>query len=268
MLLTYKKRLKRVLLSGICIISINTVQADIAASVSFSQYRIVLDEKKRNDKLMLTNTGNQGAKCNLGLNHYSVNEDNSQSQQSDFKKAYNSAKSLLRYSPRSVTIPAGTSQTVRLISRRKSNQVDGEYMSYLRLSCSVIDDNIALGQPTVGARVNYNIPVHIRVGDIQAETNFTIMDITKTNNNYYKLIVRQYRQGNSSLIGDFTATDKQTGSQITAINNLGIYPPAKYMDHVIILKNKPLEGVDINFIPDEKYSVNLVQKLNVEASRF
>jgi fimbrial chaperone protein len=237
-----------------------------AANIGFSEYRILLTAKEKHRQLIVFNKGNDNAQCDLGLNHFNIADDNSFTAQAKPELAFNSAYKLLRYSPRRVSIPANSSQKVKLSFRRRANLAPGEYTSYLNMVCKVDEGVTTSGE--MGSVISYNIPVHLRVGELTASTNFEVLTIDKTEGTGYRVMLRQSREGNRSIVGDLLVTDIKSGKAVLARNGMGFYQPATYVDHQILLDYKPVEGLQINFTEIKKYGGNLAQNLIVEGDKF
>jgi len=259
-------KLKGVITAGCLLSTVLSFYVHSAASVGFSEYRLVLTPQEKSKELTLFNKGNISADCNIGLTHFSVSKNNSLVSQDDPKKAYNPASRLLRYSPRQVKIPPKGSQKVKLMFRRKANLAEAEYMSYLKMTCK--DETKVESSGQMGAIISYNIPVHLRVGELPVTTNFEVLSINKTKAGQYNVDVRQFRQGKRSLVGTFEVVDINTGEIITKKTSVGIYQPGEYLDHKFTIKNKPIKGLDIKFTENQKYGGNMAHKLLVESSRF
>jgi len=253
--------------TALCILTPLIYIPAVDAAVSFNKYRVVLSKTKTNDTLVLINGGNQASKCNLGLNHYQVAKNSLLTQQSDLSKVFNPASRLLRYSPRSVNIPANSSQSVKVMARRKANLETGEYMSYLKISCKD-EVEAVLGKPTVGAVVNYNIPIHYRVGTVVADTKLEISSVKKLTSNRYLVNVRQYRTGNRSVIGNLELIDVDTDEVLDVRANIGLYQAADYIDHSFTIDEVPKAGLTLSFKENKSYQGNLVQTLHVDKKYF
>lgn len=238
-----------------------------AASVGFSEYRLLLTKDKKSDHLTLINKGQEQAQCDLGLNHFQVQPNNSLKALDGPELAHNPAHKLLRYSPRRVQIPAEGTQKVRLNFRRKAKLADGEYTSYLNITCVASDDAKGEGGE-VGAVISYNIPVHLRTGALEANTHFDTLAVKKISTDRFQLKIRQYRQGTRSLIGDVQVMDNQTGAVLARQANIGIYPPAEYYDYNISFTAKPSQGVTFTFTESPEFGGQLTKELKIAASYF
>ncbi len=227
----------------------STFITEARASISFSKYRIALDNKNRNASLLVMNDDKVDNRCNLDFSHQQVQIDGDTKQVASSEDIFNSADKILRYSPKRITIKPRGSQTVRLSLKRKKNQKEGEYISYLKLSCRIDNkENLTSGN-LVSAQIHYNIPVIARIGDLQATAR---MSTPKINNNN-QLFLIMHRTGNRSLYGNVTVTDSNSGRVIGRHNGLAIYLPVEKQDFHVNLTERPQGAVIINFVENEKF---------------
>ena len=214
------------------------------AEISFSRYRISLDDKQRNMSLLVSNNGDNKTRCTLGFSHRQVQPDGNVRLVKSADEIFNSADKMVRFSPRRVTIPGGGSQTVRLSLKRQRNAKAGEYVSYLQLGCrdiSKTEDGPAL-QPRIQAQINYNIPIVARRGKLEASATFTEPKLIGD-----QLHININRQGNRSIYGVLTVTDTATDKVIGIKNGLSVYLPIESRQLVIPLKNAPQGTLAIRF---------------------
>jgi len=260
---------KSIMFGLICSIGVTmsqNVQAD-AASITFSKFRIVLDKNTKGEQLTLINNNNKNAECELDLNHYNFTETNELQVQNSAKTTYMPANKLLRYSPRSVTIPGRGTQKVKIGFRRRANLKPGEYISFFRIGCHEKAENLVLGQPNIGAQINYNLPVHVRVGDVKANSKIEFTEL-KALGDKYQLKLRQYRSGNRSLVGTLKVIDVDSGDVVGIARNFGLYRPAKYADHKFMLNEKPTSTLRIEFKESEGIASKVAQSLDIPSSVF
>jgi len=236
-----------------------------AANIGFSEYRLLLTKQQKHQQLTLFNKGNQEAKCEIGLTHFKVTNDNALGKPVPATQAYKPANKLFRFSPRRVMISPNGSQKVKLSFRRKANLVDGEYNSYLNMTC-VTDEKSSGGQ--MGAVISYNIPAHLRIGELAVESKFSVLKLTNTADGGYDVVIRQSRQGNRSLIGTFEVVDRKSDDVLVRKTGFALYQPAQYVDHAFHLLNKPSDGLEISFTESQNYGGNVAQKLIVSGHEF
>lgn len=128
------------------------------------------------------------------------------------------AESMLRYSPRQVTIPPGSSQTVRILLRKPAELAPGEYRSHLQFDrvadASGSSSVEELGKDKAGgvgvvlsALVGASIPVIVRHGDTEAQVAlgnlaFQAAEADKAAAVSFDIL----REGNRSVYGDISVT--------------------------------------------------------------
>ncbi len=257
------------LLLAITCLFTGKVSAFGAANMGFSEYRVLVSKENKSAHLTLFNKGDEASKCEIGLTHYKYSKDNLLQKVDSPEQAFQPANKLLRYSPRRVIIDPRSSQKVRLTLRRKANQADGEFISYLNMKCSIEVEVAVTGQ--MGAIISYNIPVHVRIGDLAASTELELLSINplaKEQGNGYEVTIRQYRRGNRSIIGNFEVQDLSSGKTIEKKTGLGLYQPSEYMDHKFVIANKPSKGLEIIYTESEEYGDGVVEKLRIKATDF
>jgi len=111
----------------------------LAQGVSVAPSRILLDGRTRAATVFLSNRSSEAETYRISLAYYEMEEDGTLVRaDSTATLGVNFAGEVLRYSPRRVVIPAGGSQTVRLLVRRPRdrNVDDQEFRAHLSV-CSV-----------------------------------------------------------------------------------------------------------------------------------
>jgi len=124
------------------------------------------------------------------------------------------AESMLRYSPRQVTIPPGTSQTVRILLRKPADLAPGEYRSHLQFDRvadatagssveEMAKDNAKGVGVVLSALVGASIPVIVRHGDTQAQVGLSNLSwVPPTGTTAASAAFEIHREGNRSVYGD------------------------------------------------------------------
>ncbi|HEX5355291.1 MAG TPA: molecular chaperone [Aquabacterium sp.] len=128
------------------------------------------------------------------------------------------AESMLRYSPRQVTIAPGSAQTVRILLRKPAELAPGEYRSHLQFDrvadASGSNSVEELGKDKAGgvgvvlsALVGASIPVIVRHGDTQAQValrNLAFQAVGADKGAAVSFDI--LREGNRSVYGDISVT--------------------------------------------------------------
>jgi P pilus assembly chaperone PapD len=236
-----------------------------AVNVSFSKYRFVFDDQLRQDSLVLSNSGGSAVNCDLSAENFLMSAAGPLKLATKEDVIPNSAEKIFRYSPRRVTLNAASKQTVRVASRRRPNIEDGEYLSYLKISCiEQTDPNQApVAQIAVNANFIYYIPLQVRVGKLTASTRIENAKISSADGRY-SLFFDQIREGNRSVIGNIDIIEKKSGNSLGNLNNAVIYMPFAKKQHKISLTSRPNGPVEIIFSEEEISRGSLVAKAEVQ----
>lgn len=238
-----------------------------AASITFDQYRIVLDSNHQGDELTLRNADDKDAECLLSLTNFNFSPLNQLIEISDLSDVELPANNLLRYSPRTVRIPGRAMQKVKIGYRKKANLAPGEYISFFQISCSEKNENLVKGQPNIGARVNYNLPVHVRIGDLEAQSKIELLSVTKLDAGY-TINLKQTREGSRSIIGDLVVIEKSTGDKLTELRNFSLYRPAIEAKHILSISEKPKSDVLIEFSERKGMDKKVVVSIEIPEEQF
>jgi len=250
---------KRTFISSLILILL-TFTFNATAQIEFSQYRISLNEQQRNYSLLVINSGKIDSRCTLGYSYQQVQPDGDTKPVTSSEQVFNSADKLVRYSPSRVTILAGGSQTVRLTMRRRKDQVAGEYVSYLKVSCrEIITAKVEEGlqQNIVTTRVIYNIPIIARIGQLRATARLSDAKLS-----YKELTVQLNRQGERSLYGTVTVTDsnnKVIGTQ----NGVSVFLPIERQQVKVKLSKTPKGPVQVTFEETKREGGDQTSSLNL-----
>ena len=236
-----------------------------AIDIHFSKFRFVFDEQFRQDALVLSNNGRNAATCKLSIENFLMSANGPLKLATEDDVSLNSAEKLIRLSPRRVTLNAASKQTVRIASRRRPNTIDGEYLSYLKISCieSLQTESLKPEQISVDANFIYYIPVQVRVGQLSASTNIENAKIS-FDENRYSVSFSHIREGDRSVIGEINIIEQKSGESLGKLANTVIYTPFTERQHTISLSSKPEGPVDIIFTEDEVGRGNLAAKITVQ----
>lgn len=129
------------------------------------------------------------------------------------------ADGMVRFSPRQVTIAAGSSQVVRLQLRKPADLAPGEYRSHLQIDRvaeasgnSSVEAVAQRGAKEMGvviqALVGASIPVIVRHGELQATVSLSELSLVPPSaaNPGGMLALKMSREGNRSVYGDLLVT--------------------------------------------------------------
>jgi fimbrial chaperone protein len=236
-----------------------------AAKIHFSKYRFVFDDQLRQDSLVLSNSGSNAANCSLSAENFLMSADGPIELATKEDVIPNSAEKIIRYSPRRVTLNAANKQTVRIASRRRPNIKDGEYLSYLKISCieQTSPNQTQNAQIAVNANFIYYIPLQVRVGKLNASTRIDNAKVSSTEGRY-SVSFDHIREGNRSVIGKIDIIEKRSGDSLGKLNNTVIYMPFTKKHHKINLTSQPEGPVVIIFTEEQVSRGSLVAKTEVQ----
>ena len=208
--------------------------------VSVAPSRILLDGRTRAATVFLSNRSDEAETYRISLVFY-IMEDNGTLVRADSlaTAAANFAGEVLRYSPRRVVIPAGGSQTVRLLVRRPRDRDvdDQEFRAHLSV-CSIptvprlreVEDQLPelesenqfIARPV--ASVETLVPVIVRFGRPEAELGVSSAGFSPDG----AVTFRLDRSGQRSLYGNLTVTYFDPAGNETQVyygRGIAVYTP-------------------------------------------
>lgn len=244
-----------IILSLLCYGSIQT-KVIAGANLLITPTRVVFEDRMRTAQVTLMNNGTEAGNFRISFINQNMTDEG------DFEPVEEGtpgkfSNSMVKYSPRQITLPAGQSQVVRLMLRKPRDLEDGEYRSHMlfqslpKANKSSLEsfsqketDNITVEIiPIVGI----SIPVIVRSGKINAEVTLSDAKYIAANatNPKSRISVDIHRTGNSSVYGDFrvTYTPKNGLPTVVGISNgLAVYTPNTVRHYEIPLT----AGPDVN----------------------
>ena len=183
------------------------------------------------------------------------------------------ADSMLRFSPRRITIAATGKQTIRIVARKPQDLQPGEYRSHMvfrRLPNqeSILDDgsrdNLTLSiQPVV----EVTIPIIVRHGELDASLSLSDAKLFEKDGERY-LEVTINRSGQRSLYGNLKVSQKnQSGETITLAKAKGIsvyYPNSRRIFELPLQEPVAADSpLSITFKEDESYGGSEQASINI-----
>jgi len=238
--------------------------------------RVVFDGKKKVEKLILSNTGNDSTVYNISFIQRKMNEFGRLEEIIEPDSGQHFATPYLRVYPRQVTLAPKESQIVKVQQINTNNIEDGEYRSHLYFRPQ--KNNRPLGQEKkavdssnvsiqLEAIVGISIPIIINKGISNTVTSISELSYTNENSYGYFLNFTINRSGNMSTYGDlsvFYISDNNTSYEVGKVSGVAVYTPGT-IRKVTMQLQKP-EGV--NFSGGKfkvVYTVNEGKKVIAEA---
>ncbi len=157
--------------------------------------RAEFNGRDRSKTVSLVNRGNETTTFRIEFTEMGMDEFGGVKEITEFEQGQFPASSLIKYSPRQVTIAPGESQTVRLLLRKPSDLEPGEYRSHLLMygipqdsaNSETLQVQETLKDGEVGIQLNaifrVAIPVIVRNGDLSSTFELSNVSVTGLDNN-------------------------------------------------------------------------------------
>lgn len=215
-----------------------------------SPTRVVFEANERSKQINLINNGAETARYRISLVRRNMNSDGKIVDVGEDEPGMY-ADEMVRFSPRQVSLAPGQSQTVRLMLRKKSGTVDGEYRSHMMFQSlpdpAASDVNNLSSEQAKGLSielipvVGITIPVIVRQGNLNAEASLSDFEIKQSNTVKAQpvLSMKINREGNKSTYGDFRVYFTPAGGTpviIGQINGVAAYTSTASRTLEIILR--------------------------------
>jgi P pilus assembly chaperone PapD len=203
--------------------------------------RLVFDKNQRTAQIELINNGSKPATYRIALVNRRMTEDGQFQVVDKPGPGEQFADSMLRFSPRQVTLEPGTAQTVRVMLRKPAELAEGEYRSHLQFeklpdaegSASIENqgkaaDGIGVVLTTL---VGASVPVIVRHGTTSATVRLSRVALQKDAAQHPLLTMQFEREGNSSVYGDLSvtftpaATSSGKPQTLAQVGGIAVYTP-------------------------------------------
>jgi P pilus assembly chaperone PapD len=207
----------------------------LQANMLISPTRVAINDRERSAQVILINTGNETKSFRLGWSQKKALPTGGYQNLNEQQSAnFPIASSMLRFSPKQVTLGPGGRQTVKLGARRSKGLANGEYRSHLQFTALPPPNTAdAAEQTSIRLRpmVSYTIPVILRQGALDYKVAINAMDVKQLivqGKSRYELFVSASRSGTSSTFGRFRAywTPNNENKEIEAglLNGVHFFP--------------------------------------------
>lgn len=237
-------------ISAICLVALLCFPAQgwaRKAETMLLPTRIVMDNGQRFATLVIKNSGDASGEYTISTVDMKMNEDGSIVEIPEGTTPDFPAAPLVHIAPRSITLPPGTSQTVRILLRKPEGLEPGEYRSHIRVR--VVNDNVEDSEDSAkpeNARIQVRanlvlvIPLIVRNGQTEFKAGITEAHVVPAADGGQALDFYITREGNRSVMGDVKVTQVQNGAavQVGELAGVPVYrPTARRLVHV------PLSGL-------------------------
>lgn len=192
--------------------------------------RIVFEKNQRAAQVEIINNGTEPATYRISLVNRRMSETGDLSTIDTPAPDELLADSLVRYSPRQVTLAPGVAQVVRIVLRKPADLAPGEYRSHLQFDrqpdpkgANSIESRGPQATPEIGITITTligaAIPVIVRHGDTAAMASLSHLELRKAAAGQSAALALQIdRSGNRSVFGDLAVgfTPQGGAEQIVA----------------------------------------------------
>lgn len=245
---------RRIAFAAILLMSAPAAHA--AEGLLVTPNRVVFEGRTREVQVTLTNTGDTEGQYRLFFVNYRMTP------QGQFEAITTPtsptgelfAHDLVRYSPRSVVLPPGTTQIARLQLRLPANLPHGEYRSHLVFQSvpkpvEERSDRRPEGKARAAITTLYglSIPVIIRHGATAASVSIDDVKVVPGTDGKPQLALTLKRDGNASVFGDIQVTYSKNAKAEPAVigesNGLAVYTPLAERHVKVPLRSEA--GVDL-----------------------
>ncbi|MFN3790513.1 molecular chaperone [Massilia sp.] len=211
--------------------------------------RVVFDKNMRAAQVELINSSAKPATYRITLVNRRMTEAGQFEVADTALEGERFADSMLRYSPRQVTLQPGTAQTVRIMLRKPADLAEGEYRSHLLFdklpepdaSTSIENRGETGGQIGVmlNALVGASMPVIVRHGNLDARVGLAGLSLQKDKARAPQLALRFERDGASSVYGDVSVTFTPRNGKphtVAQVGGIAVYTPNRVRQAVLPLQ--------------------------------
>ncbi|SDH79270.1 fimbrial biogenesis chaperone [Roseospirillum parvum] len=233
-------------------------------NLSISPTRLVFEGRSRTAEAIVVNRGDAPAEYRVLLKEMRMSEDGDLVDLAPEEVPDHSAAAMIRYSPRSVTLGPGESQTIRLALRRSRDMADGEYRSHLLVQNVPPPDTGETVEQATGAEegaltirltaiFGMSIPVIVRQGELSlggaiSQAGLLPPDPERADDPRPRLGLTIERQGARSLYADVEVYHQPPGGgeevQVGLVRGLGVYVEIPHRATTLTLN--PPEGTDLS----------------------
>ena len=202
------------------------------ASLMIKPTRVVMDERNRSAEVTLLNNSSTTKTYRILWEEKKQKLNGAYGGLDEYEF---SASQFIRHSPRKVTIKPGEYQKIKLRVRMPKDIENGEYRSHLLMK--VTEDNVDFSKyigddrpkgasAIIIPRLSFSIPVLVRKGKLETQSDITSITVTKNNEGKDILRVGIAHEGLFSSFGNLTAYMKTpTGKtqEVGIANNIALF---------------------------------------------
>ncbi len=236
--------------------------------------RVLMSDSVRSTTVTLVNRGDEDGTYRLFFRNLRMDENGTMEEITENNAASNEkfADKMLRFSPRRVTVPARSKQTVRIVLRKPPGLEDGEYRSHLvfrklKDQQSVLEKKASENQIAFSLRavVEVTIPVIVRQGELSATLSIDNAQLGTLSGDIKNIDFTLEREGTRSIYGNVDLWEVSSNGarrNLGSARGLAVYVPNQRRSFSIELDNadEPVasdSSIILEYIEDPNYGGNL-----------
>ena len=229
-------------------LSLLALCAPARAELMLHPTRIVFEQNQRAAQIELINNGTKPASYRIALVNRRMTDAGQFEAADTPAPGERFADTMLRYSPRQITLQPGTAQTVRVMLRKPAELAEGEYRSHLLFdklpdaegenSIEQRGQNSGIGV-VMNALVGASVPVIVRHGKVDASVKLAGLAVQYDATRRPLLALRFEREGSASVYGDVGVSFTPRGGKTHALGQVGgiaVYTPNRVRQAVLPLQ--------------------------------
>ncbi|MGV3278624.1 molecular chaperone [Rickettsiales bacterium LUAb2] len=214
------------------------------AMFSIDKTYLLLDDQSRNIDIMVFNSSNVSHDYSLSLIHYQQNTDGSYTLITNNTENIKFADPYLLFTPIKFTIPAKSSQMVRIQRLPMPEARDGEYTSYLLIkeapnpldTARISVNSKSHVQLSLIPIFNISVPLIVRKGDLASNVSIQQAVINNDRSNNKQLELTLARSGTKSIHSNIVV---YLGNKVVGqLNGINIFLSADTRKITVALDNK------------------------------
>ena len=235
--------------------------------------RVVLEGPKRSMTVTLINRGDKEGSYRMFFRNIRANDHGELTEVEEAIEGELFSDKMVRFSPRRITVPARSKQSIRVVTRKPQGLGDGEYRSHLVFrklptQTSVLEQEAE--ENTLGFAfkpiVEITIPIIVRHGETDASMRLSDATVVGENGED-ALQFTIHREGNRSLYGDVDVWLVKGGDKksIAMARGIAVYSPndKRIFTIPLDLQDQNLNNgtILLEFNEDPAYGGNLKARL-------
>ncbi|MEM8499193.1 MAG: hypothetical protein AAF542_14305 [Pseudomonadota bacterium] len=236
--------------------------------------RVLMSDSIRSSTVTLVNRGDEDGTYRLFFRNLRMDDKGTMEEVTEEDPTSNEkfADKMLRFSPRRVTVPARSKQTVRIVVRKPPGLEDGEYRSHLvfrklKDQKSVLDKKASENQIAFSLRavVEVTIPVIVRQGELSASMSIASATFDTLASGAKNIDFTLEREGSRSIYGNVDLWEISSNGarrNLGSARGLAVYVPNQKRSFSIELDkvSKPIatdSSIILEYNEDPNYGGSL-----------